>query len=94
MKQYIQGKTCYQLRFNVKLHASYYFALQPPRPWVTPVLQTKYSLYIIYQNHFFLNLKRHNVLKYNAHTLIFFFLYTQLRHAKIPTHTTEPMILF
>ena len=53
MIQYIKGKTCYQLIFNVKLHASYYFALQPPRPWVTPVLQAKYSLYIIYQNHFF-----------------------------------------
>ena len=52
MIQYIKGKTRYQLRFNVKLHASYRFALQPPRPWVTPVLQTKYSLYIIYQNHF------------------------------------------
>ena len=47
-----QGKTRYQQRFNVKLHASYRLALQPPRPWVTPVLQTKYSLYIIYQNHF------------------------------------------
>ena len=53
MIQYIMGKTRYQLRFNAKLHASYRFALQPPRPWVTPVLQTKYSLYI-YQNHFFL----------------------------------------
>ena len=53
MIQYIKGKTRYQLRFNVNLHASYRFALQPPRPWVTPVLQTKYSLYIIYQNHFF-----------------------------------------
>ena len=52
MIQYIKGKTCYQLRFNVKLHASYHSALQPPRPWVTPVLQAKYSLYIIYQNHF------------------------------------------
>ena len=46
---YIMGKTCYQLRFNVKLHTSYHFALQPPRPWVTPVLQAKYSLYIIYE---------------------------------------------
>ena len=53
MIQYIKGKTCYQLRVNVKLHASYRFALQPPRPWVIPVLQVKYSLYIIYQNHFF-----------------------------------------
>ena len=52
MIQYINGKMCYQLRFNVKLHASYSFALQPPRPWVTPVLQAKYSLYIFYQNHF------------------------------------------
>ena len=52
MIQYIKGKTCYQPRFNVKLHAPYSFALQPPRPWVTPVLQAKYSLYIFYQNHF------------------------------------------
>ena len=52
MIQYIKGKTCYQLRFIAKLHASYHFALQPPRPWVTPVFQAKYSLYIIYQNHF------------------------------------------
>ena len=57
MIQYIKGKTRYQLRFNVNLHASYRFALQPPRPWVTPVLQTKYSLYIIYQNHFLKILK-------------------------------------
>ena len=53
MIQYIKGKTRYQLRFNVKLHASYRFALQPPRPWVASVLQAKYSLYIIYQNYFF-----------------------------------------
>ena len=52
MIKYIKGKTRYQLRFNVNLHASNRFAQQPPRPWVTPVLQTKYSLYIIYQNHF------------------------------------------
>ena len=52
MIQYIKGKTCYQPRFNVKLHAPYSFALQPPRPWVTPVLQAKYSLYIFYLNHF------------------------------------------
>ena len=53
MIQYIKGKTCYQPRFNVKLHVPYSFALQPPlRPWVTPVLQAKYSLYIFYQNHF------------------------------------------
>ena len=53
MIQYIKGKTRYQLRFNVKLHASYRFALQPPRPWVTPVLQAQYSLYtcIFYKNH-------------------------------------------
>ena len=53
MTQYIKEKTCYQLRFNLKLHASYRFARQPPRPWVTPVLHAKYSLYIIYQNVFF-----------------------------------------
>ena len=53
MIQYIKRKTRYQLRFNVNLNASNRFAQQPPRPWVTPVLQTKYSLYIIYQNHFF-----------------------------------------
>ena len=54
MIQYIKGKTCYQLRFNVKLHASSYrFALQPPRPCVASVLQAKYSLYTIYQDYFF-----------------------------------------
>ena len=46
MIQYIEGKTCYQLKFNVKLYASYHFALQPPRPRVTPVLQAKYIAYI------------------------------------------------
>ena len=69
----IKGKARYQLRFNVKLHAPYSFALQPPRPWVTPVLQTKHSLYVIYQNHFLKIEKSHNVLKYIAHTLTFFF---------------------
>ena len=52
MIQYIKRKTRYQPRFNVNLHAPYSFALQPPRPWVTPVLQAKYSLYIFCQNYF------------------------------------------